>query len=69
MVPNQNQDNNQLCYIKLPTHTKVYLDGIWDENIQIVSKALPQPASNEVDTPYYFRECTSCGQTYIFPTN
>lgn len=63
MSADQNNIANPLCYVKIPNHTKVYLDGEWDvANVEIVSKALPEP------TPvYYYRDCTSCGQTYIFP--
>jgi hypothetical protein len=57
-----------LCYIKLPVHTKVYLDGPWGsaaQNIKVVTKSLPTPTNASA---YYYNDCTKCGQTYIYPT-
>ncbi len=63
MEADQNDVTNPLCYVKIPNHTKVYLDGPWDvTDVKIVSKALPEPTPD-----YYYRDCTSCGQTYVFP--
>lgn len=67
MTSNQLLIANPLSYIKLPTRTKVYLNGSWGsaaQNIQVVSKSLPAPTN---EAPYYYKDCTSCGQTYIFP--
>lgn len=63
MNTDQTDNANPLCYIKLPNNTKVYLAGEWVEGVEVVSKSLPQPS----DEPYYFKNCTSCGQSYIFP--
>jgi hypothetical protein len=57
-----------LCYIKLPVHTRVYLDGPWGsvvQNIKVVTKSLPTPTNA---SEYYYNDCTTCGQTYIYPT-
>lgn len=75
MNPDQALDASPLCYIKLPAHTKVYLDGAWAStsagvSVKIESNSLPQPVST--GTPeqraYYFKDCTECGQSYIFPS-
>ena len=72
MVSNQALDASPLSYIKLPTNTKVYLDGLWASasgipsvSVKIVSNSLPQPTAGAA---YYFKACTSCGQSYIFPS-
>ncbi len=69
MTSNQLLVASPLSYIKLPVHTKVYLDGTFGsnaQNIKVVTKSLPTPG---VETAaYYYKDCTSCGQTYIYPT-
>ena len=72
MATNQALDTSPLCYIKLPAHTKVYLDGIWASatgtpavSVKIVSNNLPQPVAGSA---YYYKDCTECGQSYIFPS-
>ena len=72
MASNQSIDTNPLSYIKLPSHTKVYLDGNWATasgsplvSVNIVSNSLPQPTSG---VAYYYKDCTECGQSYIFPS-
>jgi hypothetical protein len=68
MTNNQLLIANPLSYIRLPSHTKVYLDGSWGsvaQNIKVVTKSLPTPTNA---APYYYKDCTSCGQTYIYPT-
>jgi hypothetical protein len=72
MATNQALDTSPLCYIKLPTQTKVYLDGLWASatgipavSVKIVSNSLPQPVNGTV---YYYKSCTECGQSYIFPS-
>ena len=64
MNSDQNDDSNPLCYIKLPNNTKFYLTGEWVEDVVVLSKSLPTPTDNE---PYYFKNCTACGQSYIYP--
>ena len=74
MITNQALDASPLSYIKLPSCTKVYLDGLWATTtsatpavaVRIVSNSLPQPTSA---TAYYYKDCTACGQTYIFPSS
>jgi hypothetical protein len=69
MFSNQLLVANPLSYIKLPVHTKVYLDGTFGsnaQNIKVVTKSLPAPGIETVQ--YYYKDCTTCGQTYIFPT-
>lgn len=77
MNSDQALDTNPLSYIKLPTHTKVYLDGAWVASsgtpavsVKIVSNSLPQPVSTGTaeQRAYYYKDCTECGQTYIFPS-
>jgi hypothetical protein len=75
MNPDQALDASPLCYIKLPAHTKVYLDGAWASttagvSVKIVSNSLPQPVSTgtPVQRAYYYKDCTECGQSYIFPS-
>ncbi len=72
MTSNQALDASPLSYIKLPAHTKVYLDGLWVAasgtplvSVKVVSNNLPQPVSG---TAYYYKDCTECGQSYIFPS-
>ncbi len=72
MTANQALDASPLSYIKLPAHTKVYLDGTWvaasgspSVSVQVVSNNLPSPTSG---SPYYYKDCTECGQSYIFPS-
>lgn len=72
MASNQSIDTNPLSYIKLPAHTKVYLDGLWATasgsplvSVKIVSNSLPEPTSG---TAYYYKDCSECGQSYIFPS-
>ena len=72
MTTNQALDTSPLSYIKLPSGTKVYLDGTWASasgspavSVKIVSNVLPQPTAGG---PYYFKACTACGQSYIFPS-
>ena len=70
MTTNQLLDTSPLSYIKLPEHTKVYLDGLWAAasggvSVKIVSKSLPTPTNSTV---YYFKGITDCGQSYIFPS-
>jgi hypothetical protein len=69
MSSNQLLVANPLSYIKLPVHTKVYLDGTWGsnaQNIKVVTKSLPTPGVQTA--AYYYKDCTTCGQTYIYPT-
>ena len=74
MASNQALDASPLSYIKLPSGTKVYLDGLWASatvavppvSVRIVSNSLPQPTNGSA---YYFKACTSCGQSYIFPSS
>ena len=77
MTSNQALDTNPLSYIKLPSQTKVYLDGTWvaasgipSVSVKIVSNSLPQPVSTgtEAQRAYYYKDCTTCGQSYIFPS-
>ena len=77
MSSNQALDINPLSYIKLPSNTKVYLDGTWaaasgtpSVSVKIVSNNLPQPVSTGTvaQRAYYYKDCTSCGQSYIFPS-
>jgi hypothetical protein len=63
MNTDQTDNANPLCYVKLPNNTKVYLNGEWVDGVVVVSKSLPQPS----DGPYFFKNCTACGQSYIFP--
>ena len=70
MTTNQSLDASPLSYIKLPAHTKVYLDGLWaaasgSVSVKVVSNNLPQPTSGSA---YYYKDCTECGQSYIFPS-
>ena len=72
MTANQSLDISPLSYIKLPAHTKVYLDGLWaaasgspSVSVKVVSNNLPQPTSGSA---YYYKDCTECGQSYIFPS-
>jgi hypothetical protein len=72
MTANQSLDISPLSYIKLPAHTKVYLDGLWaaasgspSVSVKVVSNNLPQPTSG---SSYYYKDCTECGQSYIFPS-
>jgi len=72
MSTNQALDSSPLSYIKLPAHTKVYLDGLWASasgipsvSVKIVSNNLPQPVAGSA---YYYKDCTECGQSYIFPS-
>ncbi len=72
MATNQALDTSPLSYIILPAHTKVYLDGVWASasgspavSVKIVSNNLPQPVA---DSAYYYKDCTECGQSYIFPS-
>ena len=72
MATNQALDTSPLSYIKLPTNTKVFLDGLWASasgspavSIKIVSNSLPQPTAGAL---YYFKACLACGQSYIFPS-
>lgn len=73
MTSNQALDTSPLSYIKLPSNTKVYFDGLWASAtvavppvfVKIVSNTLPQPTAG---APYYFKACTACGQSYIFPS-
>ncbi len=77
MTSNQALDTNPLSYIKLPVHTKVYLDGAWVDasgtpsvSVKVVSNNLPQPVSTgtAAQRTYYYKDCTECGQSYIFPS-
>jgi len=77
MTANQALDANPLSYIKLPDHTKVYLDGAWaaasgtpSVSVKVVSNNLPQPVSTgtAAQRAYYYKDCTECGQSYIFPS-
>jgi len=77
MTANQALDTNPLSYIKLPAHTKVYLDGAWaaasgtpSVSVKVVSQNLPQPVSTgtAAQRAYYYKDCTECGQSYIFPS-
>ena len=72
MTTNQALDTSPLSYIKLPANTKVYLDGLWASasgvpavSVKIVSNSLPQPVAGSA---YYYKQCTECGQSYIFPS-
>ncbi len=72
MASNQALDASPLSYIKLPQHTKAYLDGLWASasgtpsvSVKIVSNSLPQPTAGSA---YYYKACTECGQSYIFPS-
>jgi hypothetical protein len=72
MTADQSLDISPLSYIKLPAHTKVYLDGLWaaasgspSVSVKVVSNNLPQPTSGSA---YYYKDCTECGQSYIFPS-
>jgi hypothetical protein len=72
MATNQALDTSPLSYIKLPANTKVYLDGLWASasgvpavSVKIVSNSLPQPVAGSA---YYYKQCTECGQSYIFPS-
>lgn len=71
MTANQALDTNPLSYIKLPAHDKVYLDGLWAPisagvSVKVVSNNLPKPTDGAV---YYYKDCTECGQSYIFPSS
>jgi len=77
MTANQALDANPLSYIKFPAHTKVYLDGAWaaesgtpSVSVKVVSNNLPQPVSTgtAAQRAYYYKDCTECGQSYIFPS-
>lgn len=77
MTSNQALDASPLSYIKLPTRTKVYLDGPWAAasgtpsiSIKVISNNLPQPVSSgtPAQRAYYYKNCTECGQSYIFPS-
>jgi len=77
MATNQALDSSPLSYIKLPANTKVYLDGTWvaasgspSVSVKIVSNNLPQPVSSgtAAQRAYYYKDCTECGQSYIFPS-
>jgi hypothetical protein len=77
MTTNQALDSSPLSYIKLPARTKVYLDGAWaaasgtpSVSVKIVSNNLPQPVSSgtAAQRAYYYKDCTECGQSYIFPS-
>ncbi len=72
MATNQALDTSPLSYIKLPAHTKVYLDGTWASasgtpsvSVKVTSNNLPQPVSGST---YYYKDCTECGQSYIYPS-
>ena len=72
MATDQSLDTSPLSYIKLPAHTKVYLDGVWASasgspsvSVNITSNNLPQPVDGSV---YYYKDCTQCGQSYIYPS-
>ncbi len=77
MTTNQALDTSPLSYIKLPSNTKVYLDGAWVAatgsplvSVKVVSNNLPQPVSSgtPAQRAYYYKDCTECGQSYIFPS-
>lgn len=68
MNKEQTDDNNPLSYIKLPNHARVYLEGDWVDGVKVVSKSLPQPKDlvGETTSPYYYRGCIDCGQSYMY---